>query len=124
MENKNKLPIAIIGAGPIGLAAAAQLSEKEQSFVLFESGNQIADSIRSWQHVPMFSPWEYNLEPAAVKILSRYNWQKPEPNALPTGKELIELYLEQLAETNEIKPYIRLNSKVLSVMTTTKRCCS
>jgi len=35
----SQLPIAIIGAGPIGLAAAAHLVAKNVSFMIFESGH-------------------------------------------------------------------------------------
>ncbi|MEO9801938.1 MAG: NAD(P)-binding domain-containing protein [Reichenbachiella sp.] len=115
MNNFNKLPIAIIGAGPIGLAAAAHLSQKGQPFIIFEAGNQIAANIRSWEHVAMFSPWKYNIDSASSEILSRYDWTKPDRNNIPTGRELIEQYLIPLSETDEIKPHIRLNSKVISI---------
>lgn len=32
------LPVAVIGAGPVGLAAAAQLSERGIDFVVYEAG--------------------------------------------------------------------------------------
>ena len=35
------LPVAIIGAGPIGLAAAANLVERGIDFVIYESGDQV-----------------------------------------------------------------------------------
>ena len=40
------LPVAIIGAGPIGLAAAANLVERGIDFVIYEAGDAIASSIR------------------------------------------------------------------------------
>ncbi len=112
---KNKLPIAIIGAGPIGLAAAAHLSLRGEKFIVFEAGDQIADSVRSWEHVPMFSPWKYNVDKAAKKILQKYNWKSPDTNYLPTGKELIEQYLLPLSDSTEIKPYIKLSAKVTHI---------
>jgi NADPH-dependent 2,4-dienoyl-CoA reductase/sulfur reductase-like enzyme len=36
----NELPIAVIGAGPVSLAAAAQLVERKMPFVLFEAARR------------------------------------------------------------------------------------
>ena len=33
-----ELPVAVIGAGPVGLAAAAHLAERGVPFVVFEAG--------------------------------------------------------------------------------------
>lgn len=111
----NELPIVVIGAGPIGLAAAAHLNSRNLPFKILESGRQIADSVRSWEHVSMFSPWKYNLDETAKKLLSRYNWTEPKGAKIPTGKELIEEYLLPLSETEEIKPFIQLSAKVIAI---------
>ncbi|MFJ3389474.1 MULTISPECIES: NAD(P)-binding domain-containing protein [unclassified Lysinibacillus] len=112
--NKN-LPIVIIGAGPVGLAAAAHLVEQNQSFILLEAGNEVAHNIRTWGHVTLFSPWRYNINKAAKALLEESNWQEPNLETLPTGHELIDLYLKPLAELAQIKPFIQLNSKVVGV---------
>lgn len=109
------MPIVIIGAGPIGLAAAAHLHKRGQEFTILEAGSQVAENIRSWEHVSLFSPWKYNLDRASIEILADYNWEQPKSNRIPTGKELIEQYLVPLSETLELKPNIRLNSKVISI---------
>ncbi|TQR36083.1 flavoprotein [Lysinibacillus sphaericus] len=109
------LPTVIIGAGPIGLAAAAHLVEKNQSFILLEAGNEIAHNIRTWGHVTLFSPWRYNINKAAKALLEETDWQEPNLETLPTGHELIDLYLKPLAELAQIKPFIHLNSKVVGV---------
>ena len=41
-ERRDALPVAIIGAGPIGLAAAANLVERGIDFVVFEAGDSVA----------------------------------------------------------------------------------
>ncbi|MEB2298873.1 NAD(P)-binding domain-containing protein [Lysinibacillus xylanilyticus] len=112
--NKN-LPTVIIGAGPIGLAAAAHLVEQNQSFILLEAGSEIAHNIRTWGHVTLFSPWRYNINKAAKALLEETDWQEPNLESLPTGHELIDLYLKPLAELAQIKPFIHLNSKVVGV---------
>jgi len=116
VNNSNKnLPIVIIGAGPIGLAAAAHLVEQKQAFILLEAGNEIAHNIRTWGHVTLFSPWRYNINKAAKALLEGSDWQEPNLETIPTGHELIDLYLKPLAELAQIKPSIRLNSKVVGI---------
>lgn len=115
MKKRNSLPIVVIGAGPIGLAAGAQLSLQNESFVILEAGARIADNVHQWQHVSMFSPWKYNIEAASAKILNTYGWEAPPATKLPTGKQLLEEYLLPLANTKELKPHIRLYSEVLSI---------
>lgn len=110
-----ELPTVIIGGGPIGLAAAAHLVEQNQSFILIEAGSEIAHNIRTWGHVTLFSPWRYNINKAAKALLKETNWQEPNLEILPTGHELIDLYLKPLAELAQIKSFIQLNTKVVGV---------
>ena len=112
---KKDLPIVVIGAGPVGLAAAAHLNKRKLPFIILELGNRVANNVESWKHVSMFSPWKYNLDAAAVEILNRHGWTKPRLNKIPNGQELLEDYILPLSETDEIEPQIRLNSKVISI---------
>jgi len=109
------LPVAIIGAGPVGLAAAANLALQKVPFIVLESGQNIAHNIRKWQHVHLFSPWQYNIDKAARKLLEETEWQSPQDDVLPTGRELIEQYLEPLSELPALKESIHYNSKVVSI---------
>ena len=109
------LPIAIIGAGPIGLAAAAHLVEQKQAFLLLEAGHEIAHNIRTWGHVQLFSPWRYNINKAAKALLDSSGWIEPNLDTLPTGHELIDLYLKPLSELIQIKPNIHLNARVVGI---------
>ncbi|WGT41634.1 NAD(P)-binding domain-containing protein [Lysinibacillus sp. 1 U-2021] len=116
VNNSNKkLPIVIIGAGPIGLAAAAHLVEQKQAFILLEAGHEIAHNIRTWGHVTLFSPWRYNINKAAKALLDASGWVEPNLDTLPTGHELIDLYLKPLSELIQIKPNIQLNAKVVGI---------
>ncbi len=116
VNNSNKyLPIVIIGAGPIGLAAAAHLVEQKQAFILLEAGHEIAHNIRTWGHVTLFSPWRYNINKAAKALLDISGWVEPNLDTLPTGHELIDLYLKPLSELVQIKPNIQLNAKVVGI---------
>ncbi|MBI1769569.1 MAG: NAD(P)-binding domain-containing protein [Bacteroidetes bacterium] len=115
METTKSLPIAIIGAGPVGLAAAAHLKVRGQAFILFEAGSTVASNILSWKHIRVFSPWRYNIDKAARQLLTETNWQSPDDDGLPTGKELYHQYFKPLAELPFIEPNIHLGSKVLSI---------
>ena len=72
------LPVAIIGAGPVGLAAAANLAIQKVPFVVFESGQNVAQNIRKWQHIHLFSPWQYDIDKAARKLLEETDWESPQ----------------------------------------------
>ncbi len=74
----SSLPIAVIGAGPIGLAAAAHIVARGETPIIFEAAPVIAAAVRSWSHVTTFSPWKYNVDAAAVELLEASGWQMPE----------------------------------------------
>ncbi|RYI27215.1 flavoprotein [Bacillus infantis] len=113
--NEGQLPVAIIGGGPVGLAAAAHLVKKEEPFILFESGDGAGSSIKEWSHVRMFSPWQYNVDAAAKELLEASGWEAPDDQELPAGKELIERYLLPLSSLPAIKKNILLQAKVTGI---------
>ena len=109
------LPVAVLGAGPVGLAAAAHLSERNVPFVVFESGDSVGASIRRWGHVRLFSPWRTNMDRAAQRLLKAHGWSSPNPSAYPTGADIVEQYLKPLAQLDAIAPHVRLNHQVIGV---------
>lgn len=108
-------PVAIIGAGPIGLAAAAHLIERGIRPIIFEAGNEVGYSIKQWQHVRLFSPWEFNVDKASKRLLEKEGWEMPPEERLPTGKELREKYLLPLASLPSMQSHIKLNTEVTAV---------
>jgi len=114
-SSKSTLPVAIIGAGPVGLAAAAHLLAKGETPVVFEAGLAAGASILEWGHVRLFSPWHYTVDTASAALLAAQGWEAPEPEELPTGRELVERYLAPLAATPELAPRIRFGARVESV---------
>ena len=110
-----RLPVAVIGAGPIGLAAAAHLLEKGETPIVLEAGTAVGASIREWGHVRLFSPWKYLVDPAARRLLEAAGWSMPNEDHLPTGAELVAGLLEPLGRHPLIAPHVRLDSRVIAV---------
>lgn len=107
--------VAILGAGPVGLAAAAHVLERDMTPIVFEAGLEAGHSVRQWQHVQLFSPWEYNVDKAAARLLAQAGWNSPDPKIYPTGAELLERYIEPLATKTILRDVIKTNSRVVSV---------
>ena len=107
-----KYPVAIIGAGPIGLAAAAHLKSYNLPFIILEK-NEVAANVASWEHVQLFSPWEFNVDSAAKQLLENTSWTMPNKNEIPTGKALREDYLLPLSEL--FKEQLRTNEEVIAI---------
>src|ERR1700758_2811059 len=107
--------VAIIGAGPVGLAAAAHILERGLRPIVLEAGADVAHSVREWGHVQLFSPWEYNIDSAAQRLLAKAGWNSPEPDQYPTGAELVGRYLEPLAQKTALASHIRTSSRVTDI---------
>jgi thioredoxin reductase len=107
--------VAIIGAGPVGLAAAAHVLERGMRPIVLEAGENVGHSVRQWGHVQLFSPWEYNVDRAAVRLLAASGWNSPEPKQYPTGAELVERYLEPLASKTTLAEHIHTKSRVTDI---------
>ena len=115
MPRNETLPTAVIGAGPVGLAAAAHLVERGLEPLVFEAGAEVGASVRSWGHVRVFSPWAFNVDPAAARLLARTGWSAPDADGYPTGDEIVARYLEPLAAVPEIAGRLHLDARVVAV---------
>jgi thioredoxin reductase len=107
--------VAIIGAGPVGLAAAAHLLERGLRPIVLEAGDTIGHAVRQWGHVQLFSPWQYNIDRAAERLLATSGWNSPEPGQYPTGAELVERYLEPLATKTVLAAHVQTASRVTGI---------
>lgn len=109
------LPVVVIGAGPIGLAAAANLVERGIDVIVLESGDQPAAAVRRWGHIRLFSPWRHLVDPASRRLLEASGWIEPDADAAPTGRELVDEYVQPLAELEPLRSRIRYGARVVAV---------
>jgi len=109
------LPVAIIGAGPVGLAAAAHLLLRGQKPLLLESGPTVAANLTSYRQVRLFSPWRYNLDHASLALLESSGWIKPELEDLPTAGEMIDHYLLPLARLPAMAEALHFEHRVTAI---------
>jgi cation diffusion facilitator CzcD-associated flavoprotein CzcO len=115
MTVDTELPVVVIGAGPVGLAAAAHLHERGLPFTVLEAGEGPGAAVRQWGHVRLFSPWRYDVDDAARRLLTDAGWTAPDPDALPTGAELVDAYLRPLAELPQLAPHLRHGARVTAI---------
>lgn len=111
-------PLVIVGAGPIGLAAAANAAERGLDFVVLESGPYAGATVAEWAHVRLFSAWRELVDPAARRLLETAGtWTAPDDDTYPTGGEWREHYLEPLARRLDAHPvgHVRFDAEVVGI---------
>ncbi|BAH55746.1 putative oxidoreductase (plasmid) [Rhodococcus opacus B4] len=109
----NTLPVVVVGAGPIGLAAAAQLRERGLTPLVFERGPVAGAAISEWNHVRLFSRWGELIDPAARRLLDATGWVAPDDEAYPTGQDWTRDYLSPLAAA--LGDIVQLGTEVVGV---------
>lgn len=115
--NSTEPPVVIIGAGPVGLAAAAHLVEQGQRVVVLERGDTVGAAVAEWGHVSLFSSWSEVVDAAAARILSDAGQPAP-TTGTPTGAAWVSHYLVPLADALDRtgpEPVIRCGHEVVGV---------
>lgn len=115
MNTSDIKTVAIIGAGPVGLAAAAHALERGMRPIVLEAGPAAGTAVRAWGQVRMFSPWEFNIDTASERLLAAAGWNSPDPSAYPTGADLVANYIEPLATRTVLKEYIKTTAEVIAI---------
>jgi N-acetylglutamate synthase-like GNAT family acetyltransferase len=110
-----QLPVAVLGAGPVGLAAAARLLERGIASLVLEAGSQVGANLLEYGHVRLFSPWQYNVDQAMAKLLAPTGWTAPPAAELPLARDIVEKVLQPFAALPEVARTLHLNTKVLSI---------
>jgi thioredoxin reductase len=106
--------IVVIGAGPVGLAAAAHARARGTDVVVLEAGPTAGAAVADWGHVRLFSPWSQLVDPVAATLLASTGWHQPDPDGYPTGADWVRDYLRPLADA--LGPdVVRLGRRVTGV---------
>lgn len=108
-----QLPVVVIGAGPVGLAAVAQLRDRGLPAVVLEAGERVGAAMSQWGHIRTFTPWQYIVDATAEKLLAPTGWTRPVERRSPTGAEIVERYLVPLAAA--LGDTVRTGTRVLAV---------
>lgn len=98
VSTADRLPVVVVGAGPVGLAAAAHLVGRGLEPLVLEAGPAAGSAVREWSHVRLFSTWGELVDPAAEKLLAPTGWVRPDASAYPTGGDWAGRYLQPLAD--------------------------
>jgi len=114
-SHRSPLPVAVVGAGPVGLVAAAHLLARGETPLILEAGEAVGASIREWGHVRLFSPWKHLTEPVSRRMLEAHGWTHPPGESLPTGWELVRDFLEPLANLPSLAPHLHLGQRVVGI---------
>jgi N-acetylglutamate synthase-like GNAT family acetyltransferase len=109
------LPVAVIGAGPVGLAAAARLIERGITPLVLEAGDSVGAHLLAYGHVRLFSPWRYNLDPAMRAQLEASAWSAPPLDDLPLAKDMVNKVLQPFAALPAVSKTLHLQTRVQSV---------
>ncbi|GAB3406914.1 NAD(P)-binding domain-containing protein [Massilia agilis] len=111
----NNLPVAVLGAGPVGLAAAAHLLERGLTPLVLEAGSAVAANLATYRQVRLFSPWQFNVDKAARRLLLQHGWNAPADDGLPTAGELVDQYLAPLASLPALAPHLKFGQRVIAI---------
>lgn len=108
--------IAVLGGGPIGLESALYGRFLGYQVDVFEKG-EIADHVRQWGHVQLFTPFEMLSSKLGRGALEAQDPDKKrlDPDQLIDGETWRSEYLIPLSESDLLSSSIYQNSEVLSV---------
>lgn len=108
------MEIAVLGAGPVGLEAAAAAGTEGHSVMVFEQG-EVAQHVMEWAHVRLFTPFGMNAGPEGARLLRASGTRMPEEGDMQTGHQFRERYLLPLAAALSREARLELGATVVSV---------
>jgi N-acetylglutamate synthase-like GNAT family acetyltransferase len=114
-DGLDDLPVAVLGAGPVGLAAAARLIERGIPFVVLEAASTVGANLVDYGHVRLFSPWRYDIDAMMARLLEPTGWRAPDPDELPLAGEVVERVLQPFARLPQVAAALHPGTRVVSV---------
>src|SRR5262245_59142299 len=105
--------LAIVGAGPVGLAAAAHAIARGLRPLIFEAGDAVGASLLDYGHVRLFSPWRCNVDRVMAGQLEATGWVAPAAEELPLARQIVERVLVPFARLPAVSDGLQLNSRVI-----------
>src|SRR5699024_4262387 len=94
----DQLPVIIIGAGPVGLAAAAHVLQRGLTPVVLEAGASVDAALTQCCHALLCPLWQHNIHDRARRQLDAAGWYAPDPHARPSRHYLLDGSLPPLCE--------------------------
>jgi len=114
-EFESPTRIIILGAGPIGLEATLYARCLGYEVDLIEKG-QVADSVRRWGHVTMFTPFRMNRSSLGATAIQTQDasYQLPQDDDLLTGDQWVEHYLLPMARSDLVVDCLQENTAAIA----------
>lgn len=103
--------VVVIGAGPMGIAAAIGASDRGHDVTVLERG-EVGASLRTWGPTRFFSPLHMNLSARMRELLGA---DMPDENALLTGPEYADRILAPLVSRDPLRGRVHLGCNVIAV---------
>jgi thioredoxin reductase len=104
-----KLRLVVVGAGPVGIAAALGAVRRGFEVTVLERST-VGASLSRWGATRAFSPLAMNVPPGASELV-----ELPSPDALLTGPEFVATVLQPLARSAPLAETIRERHTVLAI---------
>ena len=108
--------IAILGGGPVGIEAALYGRYLGYDVMILEA-QEVADHVRAWGHVRMFSPFRQLCSTLGLAALRAQDPDLPTPDldARLTGRQWAEQYILPLSQSDLLADHLQCQTRVISV---------
>ena len=103
--------VLIVGAGPVGLAAALGALARGMDPLVLER-DDVGASLRGWGPTRFFSPFAMNVTPAMRAALGA---EAPAPDATLTGPEFVRAVLVPLATRGALAGRVKARHRVVTI---------
>ncbi|HEX8234690.1 MAG TPA: FAD-dependent oxidoreductase [Abditibacteriaceae bacterium] len=105
--------IAVIGGGPIGVEAALYGACAGFDVHLYEQG-RIAENVRQWEYIGLFTEWGRNRSPLACRFLQERGETLPPAELTSRGGELAD-YVVRLTSLAPLQGRVHPQTQVVAV---------